>query len=129
MKKCEIKNLPAGSIVVAKTYSIWKRMFAKIFNKKLKYNDVWIDPFGGASFLYEDTMFYKHDVFVFKPRKQYSRKERQQLFDEVFPKLLTCSDPTEALLLINLVRPDTFKGTTLEELLDGNKYYNKTQVK
>ena len=129
MKKCEINNIPAGSIVIAKSYNRWKRLIAKLFNKKLKYNDVWIDPFGGASFLYEDSLFVKHDVWVFKPRKQYSKKEKLQLYEEVLPKLLTCEDPTEALLLINLVRPNTFSGSTLEELLDNNKYYNKTKVK
>jgi hypothetical protein len=42
---------------------------------------------------------------------------------------LLSEDPVEAVLSINLVRPDTFSGVTLEELLDSNKYYIKKEVK
>ena len=129
MKKIEFKNLPAGSIVLVKKYNLWDRFKAWVTRKSLKYNDAWIDPFGCSGFLFQDTFWTKHNVFTFTSRKQYSRKEMVQLFMDVLPKTLLSEDPVEAVLSINLVRPDTFSGVTLEELLDNNKYYIKKEVK
>ena len=52
-----------------------------------------------------------------------------QLFETVLPAMLLSQDPTEAVLKVNLVRPNTFSGTSLEELLDDNKYYIKKEIK
>ena len=68
-------------------------------------------------------------MFTFTPKKQYGKKEILQLFDIVLPAMLMSQDLTEAILKINLVRPNTFDGSSLEELLDGNKYYIKKEVK
>ena len=129
MKKIEFHNLPAGALVLCKRYNLWERFKAWVTKKNLPYNDAWIDPFGGSGFLYKDTLWTKHNVFTFTPKKQYSRKEMLQLFDTVLPAMLLSQDPTEAVLKVNLVRPNTFSGTTLEELLDDNKYYIKKEVK
>ena len=129
MKKIEFNNLPAGSIVLVKRYNLWKRFKAWLTKKELKYNNAWIDPFGHCGFLFKDTLWIKHNVFTFTPKKQYSRKEMMKLFEIVLPKTLITDDPVEALLHINLVRKDTLSGSTLEELLDNNKYYNKKEVK
>ena len=129
MKKIEFNNLPAGSIVLVKRYTLWQRFKAWLLKKDLKYNDAWIDPFGGSGFVFTNTFNTKHNVFTFTPRKQYSKKEMVQLFIDVLPKTLLSEDPVEAVLSINLVRPDTFSGVTLEELLDNNKYYIKKEVK
>lgn len=129
MKKVEVNGLPAGSVVLAKTYNLWDRFKAFVCKKNLPYNDGWIDPTGGNKFLYEDTLWTKHNVFVFTPKKQYSKKEIVKLFEIVLPAILTCKEPVEGLLAINLVRPDTLKGNTLEELFDNNKYYNKKEIK
>ena len=51
------------------------------------------------------------------------------MFEDVLVPGITCDDPVEVLLKINLIRPNTFKGSTLEELLDDNKYYTKSEVK
>lgn len=129
MKKIKFNNLPAGSIVLVKQYTLWEKFKAWIKGKKLKYNDAWIDPFGHCGFLFENTFWRKHKVFTFTPKKQYSRKEMIKLFEVVLPQILTNDDPVEALLHINLIRPETLSGSTLEELLDNNKYYNKKEVK
>ena len=52
-----------------------------------------------------------------------------KMFETVLPNLLLMEDPVEALLLVNQIRPKTFSGSTLEELLDDNKYYTKKEVK
>ena len=129
MKKIKFNNLPAGSIVLVKQYSIWKRFKAWLTKKQLKYNDAWVDPFGKSGFYFKDTLWTKHDVFTFTPKKQYSKKEIVKLFEIVLPAILTNDNPVEGLLTINLVRPETVKGKTLEELFDNNKYYVKTKVK
>ena len=129
MKKIEFNNLPAGSIVLVKKYNLWERFKAWITKKPLKYNDAWIDPFGHSGFLFQNTLWTKHNVFTFTPRKQYSKKEMTKLFVDVLPNLLLSTDPVEVLLQINQIRPNTFTGVTLEEMLDNNKYYNKTEVK
>lgn len=128
MKKTIIDNLPAGSVVLAKSYTLWER-FKAWFNKKdLPYNDGWIDPLGGSQFLYKNTCWVKHDVFTFVPKKKYSKKEMLKLFEVVLPAIITNNNPVEGLLTINLVRPETLKGKTLEELFDNNKYYVKKKV-
>lgn len=129
MKKIEFNNLPAGSIVLVKKYNLWERFKAWFTKKPLKYNDAWIDPFGHSGFLFQNTLWTKHNVFTFIPRKQYSKKEMTKLFVDVLPNLLLSTDPVEVLLQINQIRPNTFSGVTLEEMLDNNKYYNKTEVK
>lgn len=129
MKKIEFNNLPAGSIVLVKKYNLWERFKAWFTKKPLKYNDAWIDPFGHSGFLFQNTLWTKHNVFTFTPRKQYSKKEMTKLFVDVLPNLLLSTDPVEVLLQINQIRPNTFSGVTLEEILDNNKYYNKTEVK
>ena len=129
MKKIEFNNLPAGSIVLVKKYNLWERFKAWITKKPLKYNDAWIDPFGHSGFFIQNTLWTKHNVFTFIPRKQYSKKEMTKLFVDVLPNLLLLTDPVEVLLQINQIRPNTFTGVTLEEMLDNNKYYNKTEVK
>ena len=129
MKRIEFNNLPAGSIVVAKRYNLWQRFKAWLTRKPLKYNDAWIDPFGHSGFLYQDTLWTKHNVFTFTPRKQYSKKEMLKLFEQVLPNLLLVNEPVEALLMINQIRPNTFSGVTLEELLEDNKYYTKKELK
>ena len=129
MKKIEFKNLPAGSIVLVKQYNLWDRFKAWITRKPLKYNDAWIDPFGCSGFLFKDTLWTKHNVFTFAPKRKYSKKEMLKVFETVLPEIIVTDDPVEALLKINLIRPNTFDGATLEELLDNNKYYTKKEVK
>lgn len=130
MKKIEFNNLPAGSIVLVKQYNLWQRFKAWLTRKKLKYNDAWVDPFGGCGFLFKDGFWTKHDVFTFTPKKNYSKKEIIKMFEIVLPKVLvaTGDDAIEAMLSINLIRPNTLTGSTLEELFDNNKYYVKTKL-
>lgn len=128
MKKIKFENLPAGSIVLVKKYNLWQRFKAFVQRKSLPYNDCWIDPFGKSIFTFVNTWSTKYDVFTFTPKKPYSKKEMINIIETLLP----CArglDPVEGLLLVNLIRPNTFKGTTLEELLDNNKYYIKNQVK
>lgn len=129
MKKIEFNDLPAGAIVLIKRYNLWDKFKAWITGKKLKYNDAWIDPFGGSGFLFQETFWTKYKVFTFMPKKAYSRKEMLKMFQTVLPMMLISNCPEEALLNVNLVRPNTFTGTTLEEMLDNNKYYTKKEVR
>ena len=125
----EINNLPAGSIVLVKKYNLFQRFKAWATDQELPYNDAWIDPLGNSTFLFKDTLWTKYNVFTFTPKKQYSKKEMMKVFEIVLPFMLLTNDLTESLLSINKIRPNTMKGTSLEELMDNNKYYNKSQIK
>lgn len=129
MKTITFNNLPAGSVVLAKSYNLWERLYAWVKRENLPYNDGWIDPFGRCGFCYKNTLWRRHEVFTFTPKKQYNRKEMLKLFEIVLPAIMTNNNPVEGLLTINLVRPETLKGKTLEELFDNNKYYIKNKVK
>lgn len=135
MKKIEFRNLPAGSIVLVKKYNLWERFKAWWNKKELPYNDAWVDPFGGSGFLFANTLWTKHDVFTFTPKKPYSNKEKIKMFEQVLVPSIACDDPVEILLKVNLVRPNTMQKAkqddelTLEKLLDDNKYYNKNKIK
>lgn len=129
MKKIRFNNLPAGSIILTKEYNLWQRFKAWLTKKPLKYNDAWIDPFGNSDFTFASTWWNKADVFVFTPIKQYSNKEKVALFEKVIGHSVVTGDPVESILMINLIRKNTFSGSTLEELLDNNKYYVKKEVK
>ena len=101
MKKIRFNNLPAGSIVLTKEYNLWQRFKAWLTKKPLKYNDAWIDPFGGSMFFFYDSPWMKHDVFTFVPKKPYSKKEITKIFNVVLSDL---SLPHEEILLkINLM--------------------------
>lgn len=129
MKKITFNNLPAGSIVLTKQYNLWQRFKAWFNKKQLPYNDGWIDPFGNSTFQFRNTLWNKIEVFSFVPKKKYQLKEQSMLFEKVLTHAIKTGDPVESLLMINLIRPNTFNGTTLEELLDNNKYYIKHQMK
>ena len=130
MKKVQFDNLPGGSIVLVKDYTRWERFKAWIKGKELTYNEVYIDPFGGSSFLFKNGIDKKYNVFTFVPRKSYSKKEMNKLFTEVMRIDHTADDAQiNMLLVINHVRPFTFVCGTLEEMLDNNKYYIKTEIK
>lgn len=129
MKKITFNDLPAGSIVLVKKYSLWKRFKAWLKKEQLKYNDAWVDPLGNSGFSFKDSLWTKHNVFTFVPIKKYSKKEKIMLFEDVLVPSMFTGDPVETILMINTVRPNTFKGATLEELLDDNKYYTKREVK
>lgn len=129
MKKIEFNNLPAGSVVLVKKHNLWDKVKAWITRKGLKYNYAWVDPFGGSGFSFQETFWTKYKVFAFVPKKPYSKKEMLKVFQIVLPMMLISDCPEEALLNVNLIRPNTFTGTTLEELLEGNKYYIKREIK
>lgn len=128
MKTIAFDNLPAGSIVLVKRYTLWQRLKAWITKKQLKYNDVFIDPFGKAFFIFSNTFWEKNNVYTFSPKKPYSKKESSRLTALLISTFQNDSNEVERLLLINLIRPNTFNGITLEELLDENRFYTKKQI-
>lgn len=125
MKRIEFDNMPAGTVVLFKKYSLWKRFMAKLKNEQLPYNGILVDPFGDSTFVFIRGWFYRYDVFAFTPKKPYSKKEASRLLRD----LDLFGDPEEVALSINLVRPNTLTGVTLEEMFENNKYYNKQQMK
>lgn len=138
MKKIEFNDLPAGSIVAVKEYNLWERFKAKLCKKELPYNNVLIDPFGYSWFLFKNSWWVKYNVTCFIPKKQYSNKEKNKLFDNVVVPNFLQSKPIETLVSINTVRPDTFyihkqhdtkTDVTVDELLENNKYYSKYKIK
>lgn len=131
MKKIKIDNLPAGSIILVKRYSLWQRFKALFSKSPLKYNDVWMDIVGKSTFEFVDSIWKKHNITTFVPKKSYSKNEVCQLVDKLVIPTFAGSDDNlvETLLRVNLIRPNTFSGVTLEEMLDNNKYYNKKEIK
>ena len=80
MKKITFDNLPAGSIILAKHYSLWQRFKAWLKGKELQYNDAWIDLFGGSIFSFKDSFWKRWDVFTFTPIKKYNKAEGIKMF-------------------------------------------------
>lgn len=117
-------NLPAGSVVLYKKYSLWDRMWAKIRGKQLPYNGILVDPFGNSSFMFVRGWFYKYDIDVFIPKKPYSKKESTKLLSS----MKTLIDD-EVVFAINAVRPNTLVEGSLGEMFENNKYYNKKSIK
>lgn len=126
MKKIKFDGLPAGSVVLTKRYSIWKRLWAKLTKKDLPYNMAYVDPFGESMFIIKDGLCYRYNVVAFIPKKNYSKQESAKLLEHIN---LFAEDPAEMVLGINLVRPKTLVGATLEEMFEDNKYYTKKVMK
>lgn len=128
MKRFEFNNLPTGSIILIKRYNLWQRFKAFLTKKPLPYNDVFIVTSNKPSIRFDNKLFVKCDVTAFMPKKPYNKTESKKVLKTSVSSATQTSTPVEKVLLINLVRPNTFHGITLEELLENNKFYKKQIV-
>lgn len=112
------KKYPAGSLIVSKRYSFWKR-FVWTFKKGSRpYNHIFILD-KDSNICISKWEKFKNDYHVFLLKKPYSHKELTKLK----ALLKSCKTNADYLVAINIIRPNT-----VDENLDNIRYndnYNK----
>ena len=121
-----------GSIILTKDYGKLKKFWYKLIGKELPYNSFTL-------LLEEADIWHTKDdknTVVVQPKKNYNTKEFYLLTklvdNSVYPKgypFTTAYDISieDLFTIINAVRPNTFKGIELKELLE-SKYYLTTYL-
>lgn len=114
-------KLKLGTIVCYKKYGILKRMWYKLFGKKLEYNKFWIVT-GDLDILPNGLIV---DGVAYEPLKKYNKTELNSLY-----KLLETTNKCELRFadikaIINNIRPNTLTDTIT---LDECKYYKKVKL-
>lgn len=117
-----IKRVKQGDIIIAKNYNIFKRIWCKLRNKELPYNDAYIATCS-------NTLDIDKSCRVLTLKKEYTLKEKAKLwqklelvksFSSVFP--ITYLGEVELKFVINGVRPDTLKVGSIDELMHSAYY-------
>lgn len=119
-----VVKIKPGDIVLLKNYNIFKRIWYKLRNKELPYNDAYIVIWTN------DVEILKHkQVKVLTLKKAYNLKERSKLLEKVELLRQTCSvfpflylEPAELKFLVNSIRPNTFKTGDIDEVLNSEYY-------
>lgn len=112
------KKYPAGSLLVSKKYSIWKRLWYAVTGKRKPYNDIFVLP---KETYIGITKFEKfiNDYHIFIPISNYRHSEITKL-----KKLLkSCKNVKDYLVAINEIRPGTIDIDNLDNLRSNNNYY------
>lgn len=109
--------LNAGSILLWKDYSIIRRWWSKLTNKKLKYNRYTIIS-QKTELLTSDNI---NNMAIYEPIKKYSKLESGKLniltYGFVYSK-----DWKEIVALVNMVRSNTLQESNT---IDTSKYYKR----
>lgn len=109
--------LNAGSILLWKDYSIIRRWWSKLTNKKLKYNRYTIIS-QKTELLTSDNV---NNMAIYEPIKKYSKLESGKLniltYGFVYSK-----DWKEIVALVNMVRSNTLQESNT---IDTSKYYKR----
>lgn len=112
------KKYPAGTLVVAKKYSIISRLWYAITCKRRPYNSIYILPKNTYIGITKFDKF-KNDYHLFIPKQEYKSHEIKML-----NKLIkSCSSTEDYLTLINKIRPNTVDETNLDSLRTNDNYY------
>lgn len=105
------KQYPAGTIVVIKKYSLWKRFVKWITKKRREYNTIFILPKkSGLGVSKVDLLI--NDYYLFIPYIPYNTKEIRKLQTLIN----SCSSIEDYLVTINAIRPDTVNTECLDDL-------------
>lgn len=111
------KKYPAGSLIVVKKYSLWKR-FLWLFKKERKpYNSLFLLTKESCIGITKMNKF-KYDYHLFIPIKPYTRKEIVLLRSLI----KSCESIEDYLTAINIVRPDSVDATNLDNLRNNTNY-------
>lgn len=121
MKKSRFKyiELPIGTVVLWKKYSLLRVLFSKLFRKELSYNRIEIvtDP--------ENFCFCTEDVKLYTPVREYNKRETSRL-----TSLLkgTKTNWYSLLSVINKIRRKTFENIPDKisvSYIQSNNYYRE----
>ena len=121
MKKSRFKyiELPIGTVVLWKKYSLLRVLFSKLFRKELSYNRIEIiaDP--------ENFCFCTEDVKLYTPIREYNKRETSRL-----TSLLkgTKTNWYNLLSVINKIRRKTFENIPNKisvSYIQSNNYYRE----
>ena len=111
------KKYPAGSLIVVKKYSLWKRFLWMFKKGRRPYNSLFIltkDSHIGLSKLDK----FKYDYHLFLPIKPYTKKEIMLLKNLI----KSCKDTKDYLTAINIVRPDSIDTENLDNIRNNTNY-------
>lgn len=116
--KMKVLLLDPGTVIVWKKYSLFKRLFSKLFKKELKYNRYTVIQDRTELF----TLGTFKDMKVLEPIKKYSKQEAKRL--KIWSGLFSLMDWSELYWVINLIRPNTITNNSTDEngLLTSNYY-------
>lgn len=120
MKTVDIK---AGSVFAYKDYNIFEKLFYKLLNKPLKYNEFDFCPVSVCDLEIESN------ADVFEPIKSYSSKEEIKATKEYIDFFFgfneyydTSDNATNVRNIINTIRPNTIEDITE---IANSKFYKK----
>lgn len=121
-------TIKAGSILLWKEYNFFKRLWSKLTKKSLPYNRMALFV-EGCDYIGDP----EKDCVLLELKKNYNKKEINKLAilvdDNYFEYFGT--NVADLCTTLNLIRPNTFKNncTTIQELLEENKYYTVKNLK
>lgn len=112
------KTYPAGTIIVAKKYSLWKRFTHWLLKKRRNYNFMVLMP-SESKLLLSKLDLLLNDYTLYIPKKAYTKREKTKL-EVLLNSSLTKED---ALVAINAIRHNTVNSNEpLEQFKDNNNY-------
>lgn len=114
------KQYPAGTLFVAKNYTLWQRFWYWVRRKRKPYNFLYVLP-TVADITISKLDLWLNDHFLFIPKKPYNKKEQKTL------SILAASSKTtdDYFKIINIIRPNTvIDNKDLDQLKD-SPYYTK----
>lgn len=114
----------AGSVIAWKKYSLLKEVWAWIRRKELPYNKFTIIPSRTELILIND-MGCNFNASIYEPIRKYSKVESNKLNILCKDNGYDSEDWVDTSNIINLVRPNTFSGTTT---LNTCRYYKEVKL-
>ena len=121
MKKNKFKyiELPIGTIVLWKKYTLLRVLFSKLFKKELPYNHIEMiaDP--------ENFCFCTEDIKLYTPIREYNKRETNRLIALLKGAKINWSN---ILHIVNKIRRKTFENIPNEisvSYIQNNNYYRE----
>lgn len=96
------KRYPAGSLIITKKYSLWRRFVNFIKCKRREYNSIYILPIEAGLSLSKVELLI-NDYYIFIPKKPYTKKEIKQL--QIL--IANCETTEDYMAALNIIRPGT----------------------
>ncbi len=114
------KRYPAGTLVISKKYSLWKRFLSWIKKNRRAYNTLYVLPVESGIGLSKIELFV-NDYYLFIPLKPYNKREQKEL--RIL--LASCESIEDYMCAINIIRPGTFDMNQSLDQLKDTKLYKK----
>lgn len=114
------KRYPAGSLIITKKYSLWRRFVNFIKCKRREYNSIYILPIEAGLSLSKVELLI-NDYYIFIPKKPYTKKEIKQL--QIL--IANCETTEDYMAALNIIRPGTLDTSKSLDQLKNNTEYIK----